>query len=548
MPSVQKGNAQSLSHIGNRGPRRRSRTNRRPPWRVGFQATCAPSPSRGFEPAVCDFRPLRFEPRLASARRPPPRPAPGHERGAAAAPLPPPSPTPTTATTAAEGGDQQGAPKETLAWAAFEPAAFTRARAEHKLVLLDGAAEWCHWCHVMEATTYHDVRVQKLLDAHFVAAKVDVDSRPDIEQRYGDYGWPATVLFSADGKELGKYRGYIAPEAFAEILRTVVEAPKPGSAEASGAGGAPEGAAKGQLTEDEIAFAERFTALDLDEFYDETQGGWGRWQKAAVAMDNAWALSRAREGDTTAKEHVLFTLEKQRALIDPVWGGIYQYSAATDWDHPHFEKLMTFQSGALTNYSEAYALTHDTKWLEVAKAMRGYLDHFMTSPAGGFYATQDADLNAHEMGKRFMTGHEYYAKSDAERRALGIPRVDTHEYGMENGLAIAAYVSFSEASGDKTALASAERAAKRLLATHGVAAGAGGITHDAGEKGTSLHLSDNAAFGLALMRLYEATKNGEYAETPPPRLETPSFAISRTRTRGGSSPRAPIPTRSGSSR
>src|ERR1700733_5064243 len=124
---------------------------------------------------------------------------------------------------APEGADVQGAPKAPLAWATFDGATFARAKAEHKLVILDGAAEWCHWCHVMEATTYHDPAVRELLDAHFIAAKVDVDARPDIEERYGAYGWPATVLFSSDGKELGKYRGYIAPEAFAEILRAVSE-------------------------------------------------------------------------------------------------------------------------------------------------------------------------------------------------------------------------------------------------------------------------------------------------------------------------------------
>ena len=73
----------------------------------------------------------------------------------------------------------------------------------------------------MEATTYHDPAVRELLAAHFIATKVDVDARPDIEERYGDYGWPATVMFSSDGVELGKYRGYIAPDAFAEILRAV---------------------------------------------------------------------------------------------------------------------------------------------------------------------------------------------------------------------------------------------------------------------------------------------------------------------------------------
>jgi hypothetical protein len=120
-------------------------------------------------------------------------------------------------------------------------------------------------------------------------------------------------------------------------------------------------------------------------------------------------------------------------------------------------------------------------------------------------------LNAHEPGKRFMNGNEYYALDDAHRRALGIPRVDTREYGEENGLAIGAYVSFYEASGDASALGSAERAARRALATH--ATSRGGITHegDAAQRPSAiLHLADNAAFGVGLMRLYEATKKDEY--------------------------------------
>ncbi len=116
----------------------------------------------------------------------------------------------------------EGAPAEELPWATLSPETFARAKATRKFIVLDGAAEWCHWCHVMEATTYHDPAVRRLLDEHFIAVKVDVDSRPDIEERYGDYGWPATAIFAPDATEIGKYRGYIAPEKFVEILSEVV--------------------------------------------------------------------------------------------------------------------------------------------------------------------------------------------------------------------------------------------------------------------------------------------------------------------------------------
>jgi uncharacterized protein YyaL (SSP411 family) len=421
----------------------------------------------------------------------------------AAGPAPAPA-TPGSAT----AGYPSGAPKSPLVWAELNPATLARAKAERRFIVLDGSAEWCHFCHVMEAETYHDPVVAEILGKSFIAVKVDVDARPDIEERYGAWGWPATVIFSPDAEELGKYRGYIAPEAFAEILRAVVTSTSDAKTSIAGATSGEASLpvpGKGPLPEDEIAWIARDTELALADFYDEDAGGWGRSQKAALAMDNEWAIARARAGAAEARTHVLFTLDAQRRLFDPVWGGIYQYSAASDWEHPHFEKLMTFQAGALDNYADAYALTRDGKWLTCARALRGYIDAFLTSSDGGFYATQDADLNAHEPSKPFVTGHEYYAKTDAQRRALGIPRVDAHEYGKENGLAIAAYTRLYEATGDATALATATRAAKRILATHAVPA-RGGIAHDADPKATVLHLADNAVFGLALLRLHEATR------------------------------------------
>src|SRR5262249_41002510 len=152
-------------------------------------------------------------------------------------------------------------------------ATLARAKAERKYVVLDGSAEWCHWCHVMEATTYHDPQVREVLDRHFIAVKVDVDSRPDIEERYGDWGWPATVIFSPDATELGKYRGYIAPDKFAEILKQVVDSrvaekgELPAPPKKPTIAGAP-------MPEEEIAWIARFTEVELEEYWDDKQGGW----------------------------------------------------------------------------------------------------------------------------------------------------------------------------------------------------------------------------------------------------------------------------------
>ncbi|CAN5680167.1 hypothetical protein BH09MYX1_BH09MYX1_21840 [soil metagenome] len=390
-------------------------------------------------------------------------------------------------------------PKEELPWLAFDANLFARAKAENKFVIMDGSAEWCHWCHVMEAVTYHDPEIRKIIDAHFLAAKVDVDARPDVEERYSDYGWPATVIFAPDATELGKYKGFLDPATFKDILNEVVLAgPGAGSKPAAEEPAIPDA----PLPEEQLVWIARMTSLLLDERWDEEQGSWGHEQKVPLFYDNAWSLARGRAGGDVAKKRALFSLEKQLDIIDPVWGGIYQYSTDGDWKHAHFEKLMYFNAGALENYADAAKLTGDARFVKAAAAIKGYLDRFLSSPEGGFYTTQDADLNAHEQGKTFLTGHEYYAKNERERLALGIPRIDTHEYPRDNGLAIHAYCTYAKWLGDAGAIARAAKAADHIVAAHERKDGL--LAHEADKEATVAHLADNAAFAWGLIALVDA--------------------------------------------
>ena len=77
---------------------------------------------------------------------------------------------------------------ERIAWIGWTDDVFARAQREHKLVLLDLEAVWCHWCHVMDEVTYRDPAVVALVREHYLAVKVDQDSRPDLSNRYEDYG------------------------------------------------------------------------------------------------------------------------------------------------------------------------------------------------------------------------------------------------------------------------------------------------------------------------------------------------------------------------
>src|SRR5882724_9402172 len=103
-------------------------------------------------------------------------------------------------------------------WQPWSDAIFDQAKRENKFVLLDLEAVWCHWCHVMDETTYKSPEVIALIQSKYIPVRVDQDSRPDLSNRYEDYGWPATVVFGPGGGEIVKRQGYIEPRQMIGLL------------------------------------------------------------------------------------------------------------------------------------------------------------------------------------------------------------------------------------------------------------------------------------------------------------------------------------------
>src|SRR5579862_8649559 len=88
---------------------------------------------------------------------------------------------------------------EGIKWEKWSDDIFERAQRENRLVILDLEAVWCHWCHVMAEITYKDPAVIRLFKEKYIAVRVDQDSRPDLSNRYEEYGWPATIVFDSKG-------------------------------------------------------------------------------------------------------------------------------------------------------------------------------------------------------------------------------------------------------------------------------------------------------------------------------------------------------------
>jgi len=381
------------------------------------------------------------------------------------------------------------APKDALTWVGWSDDIFEQAKGQNKFVLLDLEAIWCHWCHVMAETTYRDPEVVRLLRARYITVRVDQDSRPDLSNRYEDYGWPATVVFDGKGQEIVKRQGYLPPGDMASMLQAIIDDPTPGPSVTKEetieySAGSISPALRAELEKDYLAG------------YDAKEGGWGFGHKFLDWDSVELAMIRAKKGDARAEKMVRQTLAGEERLVDPVWGGVYQYSTDGVWSNPHFEKIMTMQSENLRIFSMGYALLQDPAALKAARDIHRFLQMFLLDPSGAFYTSQDADVVE---GKHSAA---YFQLTDAGRRKQGVPRVDKHLYARENGWAVAGLAALYGATGDAKALEEARRSIAWVEASRGLPGG--GFRH--GEKDPAgPYLGDAIAMARAYLALYGAT-------------------------------------------
>lgn len=317
----------------------------------------------------------------------------------------------------------RSASHQPIEWNEWGEDVFAKAKAEHKPILLDIGAVWCHWCHVIDRESYENPDIAKIINEHFIPVKVDRDERPDVDARYqsavsaisGQGGWPLTGFLLPDGKPF--FGGtYFPPEdqggrpGFRRVLLAVAESYRVKRDELERAANS---LAEG-LTKAEIftgAHAEFDPSIvdsqiaSLTQLFDIKHGGFGRSPKFAHASAIDLILERYQQTKST---HLLAmaesTLEKMArgGVYDQLAGGFHRYSVDERWLVPHFEKMSYDNSELLRNYLHGWQITGNPLLHETAEGIIRWVNEVLSDQQhGGFYASQDADYSLEDDGDYF---------------------------------------------------------------------------------------------------------------------------------------------------
>ncbi|TME70192.1 MAG: thioredoxin domain-containing protein [Chloroflexi bacterium] len=314
-------------------------------------------------------------------------------------------------------------------WHGWSKDAFDEARTTGKPILLSISAVWCHWCHVMDETTYSHPSVIDLINREYVPVRVDNDVRPDINQRYNMGGWPTTAFLTASGDILTGAT-YLPPDQMAGALVRIADYYRESQAEiASRVLDARKKAASGVARSAGALNAGLVDATleAVKSAYDPEYGGFGVAPKFPHTDAILLLLEQsAIRSDPELGRMAVHTLEQMAGggMYDHVEGGFFRYSTTQDWSVPHFEKMLEDHAGLV----QALALAGMTDSLE--KTI-GYLDRVLRDQKTGLYAgSQDAD-------------EHYYSMDAEERKSADAPYVDRRIYTSWNA---ALAVSFGEKS------------------------------------------------------------------------------------------------------
>jgi hypothetical protein len=324
-----------------------------------------------------------------------------------------------------------------IQWREWGDEPFAEAAATGKPVLLSLSAVWCHWCHVMDETSYSDEGVIAFINEHYIPVRVDNDQRPDINARYNMGGWPTTAFLTAEGEVLAGAT-YVPPDRMKELLPQVnvhyrsnrdevnAKVAEMRLRRAAAAGEESRGVLTPEIFDQVLA--------NIGSNYDPVYGGFGDHPKFphTDAIDLLmYAHRRNRDPDVLHMGRKTLEFMGAGEVYDQEWGGFFRYATRRDWSEPHYEKMLEDNANLLRNVLALYRISGSEHHAEIANGTIEYMNWKLRDPERGyFYGSQDAD-------------EQFYKLSKAGRERAEEPYIDRTCYTSWNAMAISAYLEAS---------------------------------------------------------------------------------------------------------
>src|SRR5580693_6527204 len=340
-------------------------------------------------------------------------------------------------------------------WYPWGEEAFEKAARENKPIFLSIGYSTCHWCHVMEHESFEDETTARILNEYFVPVKVDREERPDVDRVYmlfvqastGSGGWPMSVWLTPERKPF--FGGtYFPPDnrygrpGFRAILENLARAWKDDRARVEESGAKVVEQLKEYAAQTASTGVAGQQALDsafygFRRMFDSRLGGFGGAPKfPRPSVHNFLLRYYAATKNEEALEMVLLTLREMAkgGMNDQLGGGFHRYSVDERWFVPHFEKMLYDQAQLAISYVEAFQITGDAQYAQIARRTLDYVLRDMTDAGGGFYSAEDADSAVDAAHPNEKSEGAFYIWSAAEIRAL-VPQADDfcRRYGVLEG-------------------------------------------------------------------------------------------------------------------
>ena len=342
-------------------------------------------------------------------------------------------------------------------WYPWGEEAFAKARTENKLIFLSVGYSTCHWCHVMEHESFENPAIAQILNQHFVSIKVDREERPDVDRVYmlfvqsttGSGGWPMSVFLTPT---IQPFLGgtYYPPDdrygrpGFASLLTRLADIWANQPEKIIEQGNRFTEAIQSHLVSptSKDTGGPRAEWLDLGyeqlaRSFDATDGGFSPAPKfPRPAVFNFLFRYWYRTESERARDMALFSLRKMAngGMYDHLGGGFHRYSVDDRWHVPHFEKMLYDQAQLAVAFLEAFQISGDSWFAQIARETLGYVSRDLTSPEGGFYSAEDADSLPSADADRKQEG-AFYVWADDEINAVLNPDEATvfrRAYGVES--------------------------------------------------------------------------------------------------------------------